>query len=398
MAESNKRILVVAGEASGDLHGGNLIQAMQKLQPQLEFEGVGGHHLQQAGLNTLFDIDRMGGMGIFEFASTLVHHIKIFRTLSKNIRRGRYGAAILINYPFFNLRLAKVLKKHNCPVYYFISPQVWASRKNRVYTIAETGRKMYVILPFEEPLYREVGVDVEFLGHPFIDIVKPQYSREQAFQEFGLQPDVPTVGLMPGSRMSEINYLLDDIVGAARKIRAQIPNCQFLLPVAETIDPQLIRDRVQALEQKGSDSLNIKIVTGHNYDVMQCSDCLIMASGSATLEAGLLGCPMVIVYKVHPLTFLIFRFMTDIKWFGLINIVAEEGVVPELLNEQVNPETIASKALPMLTQPETNRALRDRLLKVRESLGTPGVVDRIAKSIVDSLNPTTGTTNEKVSI
>lgn len=399
MIESNDRILVVAGEASGDLHGGNLVQSLKQLQPNLKFEGVGGTHLQKAGLHTLFDIDRMGGMGIFEFVTTLWHHIKIFRALSKEIRRGRYRAAILINYPFFNLRLAKVLKAHDCPVYYFISPQVWASRRNRVHTIAETGKKMYVILPFEEPLYQEVGVDVEFLGHPFIDIVKPKYSREEGFREFGLTPGSPTVGLMPGSRMSEINYLLEDVVGAAQRIQKEIPDCQFLLPVADTIDPQLIRDRIQTLEgTQAGRSLDIKIVTGHNYDVMQCSDCLLIASGSATLEAGLLGCPMVIIYKIHPLTHFIFRFLTDIRIFGLINIVAEELVVPELLNEQVNPETIAAKALPMLTQPETNRALRNRLLQIRESLGEPGVVERIAQSILDSLNLPTGTTNEKVSI
>jgi len=399
MIESNERILVVAGEASGDLHGGTLVQALKQIQPTLEFEGVGGKHLQEAGLHTLFNIDRMGGMGIFEYVTTLWHHLKIFQTLSREIRRGRYRAAILINYPLFNLRLAKVLKAHDCPVYFFISPQVWASRKNRVHTIAQTGKKMYVILPFEEPLYKEVGVDVEFLGHPFIDIVKPRHTREDAFREFGLNPDTPTVGLMPGSRMSEIDYLFDDIVGAARRIQKDIPDCQFLLPVADTIDPELIRDRLRKLEspQTGS-SLNIKIVTGQNYDVMQCSDCLIIASGSATLEAGLLGCPMVIVYKVHPLTYFIFRLLTDIRIFGLINIVAGELVVPELLNEQVNPEAIAAKALPMLTQPETNRALRERLRKVRESLGTPGVVDRIAQSIVDSLNQPSHSTNEKISI
>lgn len=387
------RILIVAGEASGDLHGGNLVRALNTLQPELEFQGVGGHHMKTAGVDTLFDIDRMGGMGLFEFFSNLWHHITIFRTLSREIAKGQYAGAILINYPFFNLRLAKVCKRHNCPVYYFISPQVWASRKGRIHTIAKTGKKMYVILPFEKDIYREVDMDVEYLGHPFVDIAKPRLSKEDAFREFGLDPGKTTVGLMPGSRMSEINYLLDDILGAARILKEKLGDVQFLLPVADTIDPNLIRQRL------GDNPLDIRVVTGRNYEVMSGSDFLIMASGSATLEAGLLGCPMVIIYKVHPLTYFIARFFTDIRLFGLVNIVAGEQVATELLNEQVTPEAIANEALKVLNDPQHAAEFRQRLKDVRRSLGEPGVVDRIAHSILDSLNPpAAGPSDEKVSL
>jgi len=392
MSGGPHRILIVAGEASGDLHGGSLVRALHQLQPGLEFQGVGGHHMKTAGVETLFDIDRMGGMGLFEFFSNMLYHLAVFRKLSREIAKGQYAGAILINYPFFNLRLAKVCKRHNCPVYYFISPQVWASRKGRIHTIAETGKKMYVILPFEEELYREVDMDVEFLGHPFVDIVKPSLTREDAFREFRLDPGVKTVGLMPGSRMSEVNYLLDDILGAARIIKQDIPECQFLLPVADSIDPDLIRARL------GDNPLSIRIVTRRNYEVMACSDFLIMASGSATLEAGLMECPMVIIYKVHPLTYFIARFFTDIRLFGLINIVAEEQVAPELLNEQVTPHNIAGEALKVLNDPEHAAAVRKRLKDVRRSLGEPGVVTRIARSILDSLNLPAGKADEKVSL
>ncbi|MDH5762762.1 MAG: lipid-A-disaccharide synthase [Nitrospinota bacterium] len=373
------QILIVAGEASGDLHGGHLVRALKDQHPQLHFEGVGGKHMQEAGVHTLYNIDRMGGMGLFEFVNSLWHHIEIFRTLSREIAKGKYRAAILINYPFFNLKLAKVCKQSDCPALFYISPQVWASRKGRVNTIRETVSKMYVILPFEEEIFREARVEVEYLGHPFIDIAHPQLSRDEALKEFGLDPALKTVGLLPGSRMSEINYLLDDMLGAAGIIKKELVQCQFLLPVADSIDPELIRQRL------GENPLGIKILTGRNYDVMNCSDALIMASGSSTLEAGLFTVPMVIIYKVHPLTYFLARFFTHITHFGLVNIVAGEEVVPELLNEQVTPERIAAEALKVLQDPEHMRAVRNRLQKVRESLGAPGVVARIARSMADSM-------------
>ncbi len=384
VSSDSDQILIVAGEASGDLHGGHLVRALKTQYPQLQFEGVGGKHMQEAGVSTLYDISRMGGMGLFEFINGLWHHIEIYRKLSREIAKGKYRAAILINYPFFNLKLAKVCKQWDCPALFYISPQVWASRKGRVNTIRETVSKMYVILPFEEAIFREARVDVEYLGHPFIDIVRPQVSREEALQEFGLDPAVKTVGLLPGSRMSEINYLLDDMVGAARIIQKELGECQFLLPVADSIDPELIRQRL------GDNPLDIKVLTGRNYDVMNCSDALIMASGSSTLEAGLFTIPMVIIYKVHPLTYFIARFFTDITRFGLVNIVAEEEVVPELLNEQVTPERIAAEILKVLKDPEQDRAVKQRLQKVRESLGSSGVVARIARSMADSMNLSSG--------
>ena len=384
VSSDSDQILIVAGEASGDLHGGHLVKALKAQHPQLQFEGVGGKHMQEAGVRTLYDISRMGGMGLFEFFSGLWHHVEIYRKLSREIAKGKYRAAILINYPFFNLKLAKVCKQWNCPALFYISPQVWASRKGRVNTIRETVSKMYVILPFEEEIFREARVNVEYLGHPFIDIVQPQTSRLGALQELGLDPAVKTVGLLPGSRMSEINYLLDDMVGAARIIQKELGQCQFLLPVADSIDPDLIRRRL------GDNPLGIKLLTGRNYDVMNCSDALIMASGSSTLEAGLFTVPMVIIYKVHPLTYFIARFFTTITHFGLVNIVAEEEVVPELLNEQVTPERIASEALKVLKDPEYAHAVRERLQKVRESLGAPGVVERIARSMADTMNLSPG--------
>lgn len=384
VSSDSDQILIVAGEASGDLHGGHLVRALKAQQPQLKFEGVGGKHMQEAGVSTLYDISRMGGMGLFEYVSSLWHHLQVYRKLSREIAKGKYRAAILINYPFFNLKLAKVCKQWNCPALFYISPQVWASRKGRVNTIRESVTKMYVILPFEEEIFREARVDVEYLGHPFIDIVKSKLSRDEALKEFGLDPAVKTVGLLPGSRMSEVNYLLDDMVSAAGIIQKDLGQCQFLLAVADSIDPELIRKRL------GENPLGIQVLTGRNYEVMNCSDSLIIASGSSTLEAGLFTVPMVIIYKVHPLTYFIVQFFLHITYFGLINIVAGDEVVPELLNEQVTPERIAAETLKVLKDPEQARAVKENLQKVRESLGKPGVVPRIARSMADSMNLSPG--------
>lgn len=370
----------MAGEASGDLHGGHLVRALRARFPQLKFEGVGGRHMQDAGVHALYDIDRMGGMGLFEFVNSLWHHVEIFRRLSREIRKGKYRAAILINYPFFNLKLARVCKQNDCPALFYISPQVWASRPGRIKTIRETITRMFVILPFEEDIYRKADVPVEYLGHPFIDIARPRLTREEAIREFDLDPDAKIVGLFPGSRMSEINYLLEDMLGAARILHKELGQCQFLLPVADSIDIGLIRQRL------GDNPLNIRILTGRNYDVMNCSDCLLMASGSSTLEAGLFTVPMVIIYRVHPLTYFLAKHFTSITHFGLVNIVAGEGVVPELLNEQVTPERIAAEALRTLKDPEQERAVRERLQQVRRSLGEPGVVDRIAARMAAAIN------------
>lgn len=374
---SHPRILISAGEESGDLQGANLVLAMKALRRDLQFAGLGGKKMRQAGVNAFSDIDRMGGLGFFEFAGSFYHHWQVYRVLRKEIESGQYAAAILVHYPLFNLILAKACKKANLPVFFFISPQVWAWRKGRIKKIRRLVNKMFVILPFEEKLYRDAGVDVEFVGHPFVELVRPALSPADALREFGLKPGVKTVGLLPGSRISEIDRLLGVMTEAAALIKKELAgDCQFILPVADAIDPEYIRKKLER------SPVDIKTVSGKTYDAMNCCDYLICASGSATLEAGLLGRPMIVVYKFWPLTFWLGRWFVRIKNFGLVNIVAGEEVVPELLQGEATPARIAREALAILQDPERQEAVRSRLLRVRESLGQPGVARRIAKSIL----------------
>ncbi len=382
--------LVVAGEASGDLHGAKLVQALLELYPQAQFTGMGGTRMQNAGVNILFGIERMGAVGLVEILADFGHYFGVYRALMKEIASRKYTAVILIDYPTLNLRLAKQGRRYDCPVYYFISPQVWAWRRGRIKDIRESVKKMFVILPFEEEMYREEGVDAEFLGHPFIDMVHPTRTREESLEEYCLDPGKKIVGLLPGSRLNEVNSLLDEMLLAAEKIRKELSTCQFLLPIADSIDPDIIQQKL------GSNPLDIKVVKGEAYDVMNTCDSLIIASGSATLEAGIIGCPMVIIYKLNQLTYWLALILINTPYYGLVNIVAREGVAPELIQSEANAENIAAESLKILQNDEHCKEVRDRLLRVRENLGNPGVMKSVAASMAESLSKITS--HEKISV
>ncbi|MGV7221462.1 MAG: lipid-A-disaccharide synthase [Nitrospinales bacterium] len=392
MSKKPIKLLMVAGEASGDLHGGNLAKALKSLIPDVEMEGTGGNSMREAGVSILYDINKMGAVGIVELVGSLFHHFKIYRKLSSSIAQQKYDAAILVNYPGLNLRLAERCKAAGCPVFFYISPQVWVWDRGRVKSISKTATKMYVILPFEEKIYKDAGVDVEYHGHPFVDIPLPEESREEFLLGLGLNPDKKTIGILPGSRMNEIGTLLKDMLDAANIIKRKIPDCQFVLPVADTIDPNHINETL------GENPLDVKVVTKKTYNVMATSDFLIVASGSATLEAGILACPMVIIYQVHPLTLKIFSAFGSLEHFGLVNILADERVVPELLNQHASPEKIAEEALRVLEDPEYNTIVKEKLIAMRKTLGENGVTERIANSIVIKLKQIEHTADEKISI
>ena len=380
MNKEEPHFLIIAGEASGDLHGAKLVQALLDAYPKARFTGMGGGRMRDAGVNTLFGIERMGAVGLVEIFSDLGHYFGVYRALMKEIASLKYTAVILIDYPTLNLRLAKHSRKHSCPVYYFISPQIWAWRKSRIKDIRKSVHKMFVVLPFEEKIYQEAGVDAEFLGHPFIDVVHPTRTRGDNLEKFALDSHKKIVGLLPGSRMNEITSLLDEMLLAAEKVKREMGECQFLLSVADTIDPVLIQKKL------GSNPLDIKILKGETYNVMNTCDALIIASGSATLEAGIIGCPMVIIYKLSPLTYWLALMLINTPYYGLINIVAGESVVPELIQSKANAENIAAEILKFLKNPEYCQEVQNRLLLVRKNLGRPGVMKAVAASMVDSLS------------
>ena len=375
-----KKILLVAGEVSGDLHGAHLLEAIQGIDPEIEFLGVGGEGLESKGMKLLYPSSSLSVVGITEALLKLRSILKALRELKKYLDRERPDLIILIDFPDFNLRLAKMAYQRGIPVLYYISPQVWAWRPRRVKLIARWVKKMVVLFPFEVPLYEAAGVDVEWVGHPLIDIVKPTLSREAAFQRFGLDPQCRTVGLLPGSRMQEVQRLLPPLLASSHLLQKEIPGLQFVIPLAPGIPKTTLSPWLR------DTPVPVKVVEGWTYDVMNLSELLITASGTATLEAAILGKPMVIVYRVSLLSSWIGRALIRVDHIGLVNLVAGEGIVPELIQDDVKPQRIAEEALRILRDPILCRRMTESMARVRQSLGEPGAAQRAARIVTSLLN------------
>jgi len=368
-----RKILIVAGETSGDLHGAHLIKAALSLDPKLHFYGVGGVHLRSMGTEVVFDNAQVAVVGIVEVLSKLGSIYRVFRWLKRSLDRDKPALAILIDFPDFNLRLAKEANKRGIPVFYYISPQVWAWRKGRVKKIAKLVHKLVVILPFEVSFYRERGIDCEFVGHPLIDIVKPHLAKEKALDIFRLDKDKRTIGLLPGSRREEVHNLLPVLLKSAHLLLRDFPNLQFVIPIAPAIN------RFEVEKYIADSNVDIRVVGEHTYDVLNICDLIITASGTATLEATIMSTPMIIVYKVSFLSYLVGRLLVKVKDIGLVNLIAEKRIVPELIQGQASPVNIFNEASRMLKDPHLLSVIRGELEKVREKLGNPGTSQRAAQ-------------------
>jgi lipid-A-disaccharide synthase len=374
----SKKILLVAGEASGDLHGSCLVEAIQSIDPEIQFFGVGGEGLKRAGMKLLYPSQSLSVVGITEVFFKLRAILKALRGLKKSIDRERPDLVILIDFPDFNLRLAKIAHRRGIPILYYVSPQVWAWRPKRIRLIARLVKKMIVLFPFEVPLYEAAGVDVEWVGHPLLDTVRPTLPKEKALQQLGLDPRRRTIGLLPGSRMHEIERLLPPLLASAHILQEEIPDLQFVIPLAPGIPETILLSRMKNI------SVPVKVVEGFTYDVMNLSELLIAASGTATLEGAILGKPMIIIYKVSLPSSWIARGLIRVDHIGLVNLVAEKEIAPELIQKDVNPQRIADEAFRILRDPILSRKMTESMGEVRQKLGEPGAAQRAAR-IVTSL-------------
>jgi len=370
-----KKVMLIAGEASGDLQGAHLVEAIQRIDPEVRFWGIGGDCLEGKGMNLLYHARFLSVVGITEVFLKLGSILKAFRALKRSLDRDKPDLVILIDFPDFNLRFAKVAHRKGIPILYYISPQVWAWRPRRVDSIARWVKKMIVFFPFEVPLYEAAGVDVEWVGHPLLDMVKPSLSAEAAVQQFGLDPRRRTVALLPGSRMHEVSRLLPPLLACAHLLEKEIPDLQFILPLA----PGIPRVALGPLMKKTS--VAVKIIEGWTYDVMNVSELLISASGTATLEAAILGKPMVIVYKVSLPSYWIGRLLVHVDHVGLVNLVARERIAPELLQGDANPQKMAEESLRILRDPVLRHRIEEAMTKVRQALGEPGAAQRAARIV-----------------
>jgi lipid-A-disaccharide synthase len=375
-----RKILIVAGETSGDLHGAHLVKAALSIDPNLSFYGVGGKHLRNAGIDVIFDSSDVAVVGIVEVLSKLRPIYRAFRWLKKSLERDRPALAILIDFPDFNLRLAKEANKRDIPVFYYISPQVWAWRGRRVKTIAKLVPKLVVILPFEVSFYRQRGIDCEFVGHPLIDIVKPHLSKDEAREMFRLEKDKRTIGLLPGSRREEVQKLLPVLLESTQLLLRDFPDLQFVMPLAPAIDRSEVEQHIGRLD------LDIRVTDEGVYDVLNICDLVITASGTATLEATIMNTPMIIIYKVSLLSYLVGRLLVKVKNIGLVNLIAEKSIVPELIQGQASPANIVSETSKMLKDPNVLPTIKAELEKVRIRLGSPGASERAAHILYRFIN------------
>jgi lipid-A-disaccharide synthase len=373
-----RRIMIVAGEASGDLHGGDVARAIAALDPSAELFGIAGEQMRAAGVRALVRIEDIHGLGLSELASTIVRTVGAYRTLHRIIRRERPDLVILIDYAEFNLILAGAARRAGVPVLYYITPQVWAWRRGRVGKLVARAEKLAVVLPFEKELFAGAGEQVTFVGHPLLDRVKPTGDRAATLKRHGLPAGVHLIALLPGSRRAEIRYMLRPMLDAARELAADYN----LTPVL-ALAPTLTR---ADLEREGrADLAGVHIVEGDTYSIIAASELALVTSGTATLETALLGCPMVIAYKVSPLTYILGRMLvTGVDYIGMPNILAGRRIVPELIQREVTARNLVRAAEPMLSptiRAETVAALNS----LRAKLGAPGAAARVAEMAVEMI-------------
>jgi lipid-A-disaccharide synthase len=378
--KKTKTVMIVAGEASGDMHGASLVREMLRIDPSLNFYGIGGNKMQNAGVKLLINAAETAVVGLTEVISKFGTLFRIIRQVKKSLDEIKPELVILIDYPDFNLNfVAPAAKKRNIKIFYYISPQVWAWRKSRINKIKRLVDKMAVILPFEVDTYAAKGFAVDYVGHPLLDLVKPAYSKQESQKIFNLDESKTTIGLLPGSRQSEVVKLLPEMLRAAEILAQKIQNVQFILPLADTLEKKTVDDIVSGF------TIKVKVISGQTYDAVSCCDLAIVASGTATLETALLSVPMIIIYKISPLSYFIGKMIVNVKNIGLANIVAGKTVVPELIQEDVSGNRIAAEAMDILTDAERKQEMIKELAAIRSKLGNPGAARKAAHLAYDML-------------
>ena len=367
-----RHVLIVAGEASGDLHGARLVRAIRSLDPGITVSGIGGRMMEEAGVEIMVPSSEMAVVGLTEVFSRLYFIFRASQRLKRQLRSSRPDLLILIDYPDFNINLAGTAKECGVPVLYYISPQIWAWRRGRIKKIAERVDRMAVILPFEKDFYLNSGVQVDYVGHPLLDSIPAGLDRDGIASEMGVKAGRPILGLLPGSRHEEIKNLLPLMVKASEIISSRYPDLKCVLPVAPTIPAELVRSYTEGA------SVDIHIAHGDIYRSLSVCDLALVASGTATLETALMGVPMVVAYKVSPITFFIAKAVVRVPHIGLVNLIAGREVVPELIQDQVTPQGLAEKALSILEDGQTGKVMTKGYGLIRERLGGGGASERTA--------------------
>jgi len=374
-----KNILIVAGEASGDLHAADLINEIKKLEPQIKFFGLGGEKMQEQGVDLSFNMTELAVVGLFEVLRNLNKFKKIFHDLLRKVDAKKPDLAILVDYPGFNLRLAEELKKRNIPIIYYISPQVWAWGGGRIKTIKKLVRRMIVFFKFEEDLYKIRGIPVSFVGHPLIEHVKTTTNKEELLRKFNIPDSQFTIALLPGSREKEVKNMLPIMLDTATLLYRELPGVKFLILRSSTVKEELFNHLLAGYR--------LPVYTLHNmtYDGLAASDFAVVTSGTATLETAILGIPMVIIYKVSFLSWLCLRMIIKVPFIGMVNIIAKQCIVPEFIQYHARPKMIAHYVKETLTNPQKLDNIKRLLLDIKTHLGEKQATNRAAHVILEEL-------------
>ena len=362
------KIMFSAGEASGDMHGANLARALKALDPEIELLGMGGSQMAQAGVRIVYDINNLGFIGVGEILRKIPFFFRLRTQLLQVMQEEKPDVLVCIDYPGFNMRLIEKARAAGIRVVYYILPTIWAWHKSRGKVIAEHTDLAISLFPFEAKLYEELGARVAYAGHPLLDVVHPEMTKDEALQAFGLDAAKQTILLMPGSRLQEVRGLLPVMLAAVKEITAQRDGVQFLIPRASTIEESVLQELIPAELE------NVHVASGHVYDMMNISTAAVAASGTATLETALMGLPTLLIYRVSSLTYWLSKILVHIQSIGLPNIIMGHRIMPELWQDEVTPEAIAADMVTLLTDKQAWQERHEAMLSVRKEMGEPGAV------------------------
>lgn len=376
-----KHIFIICGEASGDLHAGNLAKRILEINPDIRISGIGGTFMRKSGASIYCDIKDLAVIGLFDVLKKLPKFFALKKLILQNLKEEKPDAIILVDFSGFNLRLAKEINK-TIPTIYYISPQVWASRPGRVKTIKSYIHKMLVLFKFEEEFYRRYGIDVTFVGHPLLDIVGPTMDEKEFLNKFGLLESKTTIALLPGSRKEEIKNILPVMLEASILINKNMANSQFVLAKS----PQIELDIYSRIISKAF--IDLKIIEGKTYDCLNIADFCLVASGTATLETAIMQRPFVVIYKMNLLNYLLYRPLVRVPYIGMVNIVAGRRIVPEFIQFKAHPKKISEQVLEILKNPVWLEQMKNDLALVKSLLGEKGASHAAAQIIIDFLKKT----------
>jgi lipid-A-disaccharide synthase len=371
--------MISCGEPSGDFYGAALATEILRLEPSAEIVAFGGDRLRAAGARLAGHFSGLSVTGILEVARLLPRTYETYRRLVAEADTAPPDVFVAIDFPDFNFALARAMRKRGIPVVYYISPQLWAWRRGRMKTMKRLADRVLVIFPFEEAIYRDAGVPVEWVGHPLLDVAGEPESRRGFLARQGLDADRPVVALLPGSRRNELREILPDLARGAALIRARLPAAQFIVARA----PHLADDLFTPLEMLRSSGAAVTVVEGLADDVLASADVALVASGTVTVQAALHECPMVVVYRLSPLTYRLGKPFVDLDTYAMVNLVAGTRIVPELIQDAFTPEAVAHEALTVLTDPDHASRIRAQLRHVKSRLGEPGASRRAAAAVLE---------------